>query len=408
MSTDIAISRALHTDSILSASMGETAVPLQVFLWSGGPELITRISGEWDELCDHGNPELSFLRPALVTAYINAFAPDDPVLLLVAYRGRRLVAVLPLQERYLGAGPVGMTWLRFAGNVHFVRCDVISRDEDPDLIAREFWTLLRARQKWNLIQIDVAPMDGIVARMRALAAAEGAATGIHNPGETPYIGVPDPTVGIDDLIAAQGKSLRGSLRRGGRRLGERGAFEFVVIREGSPEGDITDWVDRLCDLEHRGWKGEAGTSINSDASTRAFYSSLARDPALRRSLVCLALVLDGEMVAGDIGLLAGNTYFGMKIAHDEAYRDCSPGHVLMLHELLALSRMGYSEFDMGGRAEPYKLFWTSTTRPFGRVFIFRKSLRGRLLHWAFFTAGEWLRERVVKTPLAAPLRKMLG
>lgn len=354
--------------------------PIMVSCHRGGPEIVEAHADGWRRLCDRARPELAFLRPEIVTTYMRAFAPNARIVLLTAHRSGELTALLPLLEKSIGAGPFRFRWLTSAARALFQRFDAIHVDEDEDAIAAAFWRELREAFPRHVLQVHTVLTDGVIARMRGLAAANGCPTQIYDVDGAPWLAVTSPDLGLDDVIAAQGKSLRGSLRRGLRRLGEQGSLRFVCVENEAEGRCVTEWVEQLCELEHAGWKGAAGSSINSDAAKSLFHRGLARDERLRPYFRCMALMLDDEMIAADTGFLIGDTYFGDKMAINERYRDCSPGHLLHLFLLLECARQGVTTLNFGGVIEPYKMYWTDKTVPFSSILIFPESVRGRLLH----------------------------
>lgn len=365
-----------------TASFGDLRVSLQ----RGGQEVIDVHAGAWRALCEHAAPERAVLRPELVSAYFSAFAPDAPVLLLSAWRNGDLVAILPLQESSIGAGPVRLRWLRTAGNLPFQRFDALyGEGEDPDAIASGFWRVIQRECPRHLFYGEMAMTGGVVDRMRERAASEGLLAREFGADAAPFLEVPAPDMRMEDVIAERGKSLRGSLRRGLRRLGERGTLRFVHVQETAEGKDLAEWLEMFCELEHRGWKGQSGSSIYSDSAACQLYRAFAHDERIRPYFRCAALMLDDEMIAADLSLIVGTTRFAQKLATNEELRDCSPGHLLNLYLLLDCSRLGVTELDLGGKTEPYKMFWTDRTHPYSNVYIFPAGWQGRLLHAAIFS-----------------------
>lgn len=363
-----------------STSQGtiEALGPLDVSLHRGA-DVILRHAREWRALCDRADRSLAFLRPEIVAHYFDAFAPKDQAILLTAHRGAELVALLPLQQGFSWLDGIGIGWIRSAGNVHVPRFDALCID-DPEMVARAFWDTLRSAFPQAVMYFQRTPGNGLIHRMSRIAASEGRIVREHDPDGTPYIPVRQPPLSRDDLIAAQNKKLRSTLRRGFKRAEERGILRLVHAPPAGDGRELRDWFEAFCELEHRGWKGVAGTSILSDRGATRFYRSLVDDADLRPYVSLLALMVDGDMMAGDLGLFIDGVFHGLKVAFNEDYRDCSPGHLMQLYEILEFSRLGAVEVDLGGRVEQYKLFWTKEKRAYSSVLILPAGLRGRLLH----------------------------
>lgn len=350
---------------------------LQVEIRQGGPEIIRAVAEEWRALCDSGRREMAFMRPELMLATIDIYAKAGPIVLLTARREGRLVAVVALTEVSAGIGPLRYRWLQSAGGHHAPRFDVLYSDTDPDEIAKAFWHLLKEHYGRRIMQFVVTPTNGVLGRIGALAALEGQEARSHDHDASPYIVSPEGDISRDELIGVQKKSLRKSLRRGIRRLEDRGTLRFIIYAPGTARKERASWYEQFCEIEHGGWKGAGGTSIRSDVNAWEFYRTIIEDDRL--PVYCLALMLDDEMIAGHLAILSGPTLFGLKIAINEAYRECSPGHLFQLFEILEMQALGAREFDLSGRSDSYKLSWTSSVRPFQSILIFPKGLKGSML-----------------------------
>jgi len=379
--------RAMESPSYASQTL--------TFEWIRGDRaIIEALASEWGELCGRSGDEQPFFRPALALAFVDAFMPNAAVVLVTARRDGQLVAVLPMVERVFGVGRFGVRWLHSTSNTHFPRFDVVHADIDADVLAHQLWRFLSSQPDWDVIQIDSAPGGGVADRMRFAAAREGARSALHDAKSTPYLAIdPNEHHTFEAILKGRSKSLRSGLRRAARKLDELGTVALVCLGPQDSRESLLEGVRYFYELEHSSWKGQAGTSILSDPSTQAFYDRLVDHAIERGELLTYRLEVDGDPVAIDLGMIAGSTYMGLKIAHDDAYKHCSPGHMLNLHILRDLACRGFRELDMGGKAEPYKLAWTDTARPFGNVFLFHPGMRGDVLWRLMFRLGPEMRRR---------------
>lgn len=125
---------------------------------------------------------------------------------------------------------------------------------------------------------------------------------------------------------------RKELRRQHRRLAEEGTLE--VVRERGTAG-VAQWAERFLELEARGWKGRAGSSLAADPATAALFHESLAGAARRDRLERLALVLDGRPIAMLATFLTPPGAFSYKTAFDEDFARYSPG-VLLQREALDL------------------------------------------------------------------------
>ena len=75
-----------------------------------------------------------------------------------------------------------------------------------------------------------------------------------------------------------------------------------------------------------------------------------------------------------------NRLFLLKTGYDPEFAKCSPFKLLTYFAVQHAFETGLREVDFLGDTEPWKLEWTSTTRPHDWLFVFSGTPRSRLLH----------------------------
>ena len=108
---------------------------------------------------------------------------------------------------------------------------------------------------------------------------------------------------------------------------------------------VADWTRDFLELEERGWKGEAGSALQSDDATRAIFHHALAGAAARGRLERLALRLDGRPIAMLASFMTGTHAFSFKTAYDEDYARFSPGVLLQRENLDLLDRDGFTWAD---------------------------------------------------------------
>lgn len=373
----------------------------------GDASLIAELAEEWRALCAR-MPRVRFspryLLPPFIELYLDSFAPDAAVRVITARRGGRLTVILPLVEHDIGWGPMSFRRLHSACNGHFPIFDVLHDEKDPDRLALELWDHLCSEPDWHAIQIDSAPEGGILDRVRRLARDRDAVGSFIDSADAPYLEVA-PVTSLDEVMGMQSRSLRKELRRYWRRLGERGALECIQAGWDGDVRSLADSVETFLELEHRGWKGQAGVSALSSTVTSHFYRRLVDEPELRESVRVHVLKCGDETIVADIGLIDGKTFYGLRTAYNEDFRKFSPGHLGIAHTLFDLGQRGFEVFDQGGDADPYKLAWCGVTRTHGRIFLFRPGLQGRIANGLFHRLIAMFRRYQGERPLPSWLRR---
>lgn len=128
---------------------------------------------------------------------------------------------------------------------------------------------------------------------------------------------------------------RKELRRQLRRLEEEGEFTVERLTDYSK---VAEWTREFLDLEARGWKGTAGSAMQSDTATRELFQYAIAGAAARGRLERIALRLDGQPIAMLANFITAPGAYSYKTAFDEAFSRFSPGVLLQRENLALLDR----------------------------------------------------------------------
>lgn len=147
-----------------------------------------------------------------------------------------------------------------------------------------------------------------------------------------------------------GKKLN-EINRCRRRLDEMGEVTWHCFRRGIPEAAIEAFLQ----LEHLGWKGEAGTSIRACARDEAFFREMVASFDRDGRALFTELRLDGRPIASTCNFVAGSMGFAFKVGWDPALRKLGPG---MLNEVEFIRQVrthcpDLTLFDSGATADSF-------------------------------------------------------
>lgn len=363
----------------VSSSTGQVTVQAR----RGTRELVEALAPEWREVCSRAARDEPFFRPEWVSTYLGAFAPDARLLLLEARVDGRLTAVLPLVETRSGWRRLWLHKLQGAANIHSCRFDITCEDGPAgEAAVAGIWTALRGIRGWDLIEIPRVPQGGAAEALLTQAARDGYPTGVWRgfwrPMESPYIEV-DLAPGEDPTTVARHAHFRRNVRRRLRRAMEEYDVRLRRVDEADPEA-----LKVFFELERRSWKGKAGTAIACNTATSDFYDGVATAAARSGYLSLYFLDFDGIPVAGHLGLRHKGRYYMPKVAYDEDYARFSPGQLLLRGIIEDVSKDGPAVVDFLGLMAPWKADWTEKVLPHSSCFIYRKGVRGRVLHLGRF------------------------
>jgi len=153
---------------------------------------------------------------------------------------------------------------------------------------------------------------------------------------------------LDKKLAAR----FGDIDRRLRRLRERGAVAWRWHREA---GIPVEAVEAFLSLEHKGWKGDEGSSLRSCPEDEAFFREAVSGFASEGRALFTEVTLDGVPIASICNFIAGKVGFGFKTAFDPAFRLNSPGLIneleFMRHASTEFGDIEY--FDSGAGPKSY-------------------------------------------------------
>ncbi len=153
---------------------------------------------------------------------------------------------------------------------------------------------------------------------------------------------------LDKKLAAR----IGDIDRRLRRLRERGAVAWRWHREA---GIPVEAVEAFLALEHKGWKGDEGSSLRSRPEDEAFLREAVSGFASEGRALFTEVTLDGAPIASTCNFISGNVGFGFKVGWDPAFRSTSPALIneleFMRHASTEFGDIEY--FDSGASPKSY-------------------------------------------------------
>lgn len=333
---------------------------------------IEPIAAEWDELAVRVGAS-PFERPAWFSCWLDAFGADGFEAIALRRDGR-LAAVLPVIAR----GAV----VRAPANWHTPIFGPVAEDRATRL------AVLAALRERRPRRIDLPFLDEEVAgEMRELWGPDPAnERTVH---ESPYIATDQEW---EPYWRARSKNLRSSVRRRRKGLDQRGAVEIEVFEGGQ---DLAAVLEACFALEAGGWKGERGTAINSNPDTLRFYTGVAERAAAGGFLNLSLLRLDGRIIAFNYSLESHGRHYLLKLGHDVALGDLSPGVVLTAAMVERAFETELKSYEFLGDPDRYKQQWATGSRKMVRLQLFARTPAGRTDRFAQ-TTGRALALKVLR------------
>jgi len=337
------------------------------------------LTPEWDDLADRTRAS-PYLRPGWIRAWGAAFA-SAPLDIVTVRRDGRLVGVVPA-ECHVGV-------VRSPTNWHTPVFDLLAEDEGAALeLARALFALRPAEVKIAFLEAGGPGIVGL--HLAADEAHFRPLTRVY--ARSPYLDIHGEWAAYERQLS---KNLRADVARRRRRLAEAGKLE-VEVADGTE--DLETLLDEGFSVEGSGWKGRQGTAIASQASTKSFYTEVARWAADRGSLRLAFLRQNRQPIAFLYDLEEQGSHYYIKGGYDPAYARFSPAKLLLYCMVERAFLLGLERFEFLGGEDEYKLQFANSSRTLLLFQAFRRTLSG-VLRYSAYSFGA---------PLVRTARSTLG
>lgn len=346
---------------------------LLVAAQSGSLRLIESIAPEWQKLCEAGPCNQPFYLPEWIANSMRCFAPGQHLYLITARERNELRAVLPLNQKRTSWFGLPFRVLGGPASIGYgCRFDVIRGvDTTAAEIGAAMWNHLKDSNQWDVIFFGKVPEGATAEHLFGCARQDGFSTFCYEQARSPYLRLRSGTTSRG--FAREGH-FRRNLNRRWRKLEQQGSLRLRRV----DKLELAS-VRLFYAMENDGWKGRKGTAIACDQAAQDFFDSMAESAAPAGYLALYFLDFNGKPIAAQFGLALGEVYYPIKTAFDEAYSAYSPGQLITSSILQDCIDRRFREFDFLGQWAQWKAAWTETARPHYSCYIFRDSLRGRIL-----------------------------
>lgn len=285
----------------------------------------------WASLAQHALEPNAYLCPEFLLPCVRHLrSGPEPLILAVesADTGARLLGIGVFRDA-AGNKHFPLPHLAAYRERHsFLTGFLVSREACDEVLDALFAFVASGSSRWHGLAFEERDGEGQLDRALRTAAARAGTSWVEHASIRRACLGPAELQG-DPLQRLPGRTRR-ELARQERRLRESGHVEWRLLR-GSEVGEAA--VTRFLELEHRGWKGENGSSLLSRERDRRFFEDAVQRFRRRDGVFFTELVVDGRVIASTSNFLCGRTAFAFKIAWDKDYAAYSPG---VLNEVFGL------------------------------------------------------------------------
>jgi CelD/BcsL family acetyltransferase involved in cellulose biosynthesis len=250
-----------------------------------------------------------------------------------------------------------------------------------------------SRLPWPLLWLDEAVLDAPCWQQFRQALLQAGATVAEHPRWE--VGRVEIDHDWPAYRARWSGKHRQQMAQATRRLTQRGDVRLALQSRLAP-GDVAAAMQQCFEIEDRGWKGAAGSSVLRAPGMAAFFIRQARQAAQWDQLELAVLHCGARPVAFSYGLSAKGVFHSLKTGYDPDYAPQHPGQLLrcyLLEQLFADPERKALDF-LGPMTESHAA-WQPTPYMVGRLAVAPRGLMGRMVVRAY--RDIWPRLRPVKT-----------
>ena len=291
--------------------------------------------------------------------------PINPVRIRIAavHRGTSLAAVAALGVQRLRGVPrrVLLGVQEHYEPTEFLADDVSSLRELAGFLARDTRPFVIGR---------IPAQSPTVCSLKKAFAGRGLIFEREEAG-SPYLPLDDSWCQPEQHLSSR---RRGDLRRARRRAEQRGELTAEVIIPSME--NLNPLLDEAFHVEQQSWKGEAQTALTCDPIRGDFFRKYAANLCRQESLRLCFLRIDGRPIAMQIGVVASDRFWLLKIGYDAEFSHCSPGVLLVRESIAHAARAGLTGYEFLGRLESWIEIWNPQVRECKSLRIYPISLSG--------------------------------
>ena len=344
------------------------------------------IKDEWNSLLIRSDYDIPFLRHEWLTTWWAHFGSNHNLAIILVRKNNQLIAAVPLMEKRRYFFGFSLVTLSSLTNHHSSLYHFIVEKGQEDSVGL-IWDYLKSRKKtWDILQLEELPAHvDYYEVLLEKAKRDDYTAEIWNRGTSAY-------VAIDGDWCVYWKSLktkfRSNIRNRSNRLTKIGDIQHEVIRE--PD-KLIPALNRGFEIEQKSWKGANQSAIACSSVLTSFYSEIAKIAFEENWLQLSFLKVGDAYVAFDYSLIYNSKLYCLKIGYDPEFRPYSVGQLLCKAILEDCFEKKHAEYDFLGEVTTQKRDWTDSSHKIVWLFVYNKTLLGKLSYLFKFVLVKQLK-----------------
>jgi hypothetical protein len=364
-----------------------------------------RLRWEWDELVDHSEQRVFFLRWVWNRLWWDLFRPPRSRLNLITFRddSGRLVGLAPLYS--INRRTLGVSHIRdllFLGTGVYAQTseylDIITRRGFESHVANSLIEMLSASSNWDRLWLREIPSTSAV--LDELRQALGDSAAITPCNRSHHV---NTTIDWDSFVESLSRSTRKHLKRQTRKFYEKYQCRFRKIEDAS---ELEPALDALVHLHQARWRSKGQPGSFAITGFEDLVRGVARHALREGRLRLWVLDLNGKIAAVRLAVFDNGIVHAIQGGFDPEYTKDSLGSVMLgmcIRDCIEDSEV--HAYDFMGGTDTYKDWWTTLGRETVTLTLLRPGIRSSLYKLIFKSYASI--RRIVKFFVPASLRRFI-
>ena len=322
----------------------------------------------WDSLLRKSDDVSIDITHEWLSTWWRHLGGEDRLNILLIEKGQRVIGIIPLKMTEYRFGLFKLRALETIGAANYNCVGLMPADSREEALDAFLAYLGKELKESKLVlRLTVVPEDsGFLAMLRKLSPLHSEDLVIRERAttEAPYIALPETW---DEYFSSLNQKRRQKLRHCLRVLGETHSIEFKKCNTENFEARLNEFFD----LHQERWRSVNIRGIFRDSATKRFYMDIAAQLLDNGLLHFSYLDVDGEMVSGLFGYIFNGKFYAGTAARDHRYSKYNVGHLHYMFMIRDAIESGLKEFDLLRGNEPYKFYWTKSSRKYMQILAVR-------------------------------------
>lgn len=317
---------------------------------------------EWNDIVQHNHTNTVFQTYEWLESWWNSLGKHNQLVFLIAYDNEQIIGFAPLM---MVNSLYGSKSLHFAGDTNADYCDFVINGNHMKIISAFLEFLDKNISAWNSMTLINIPSNSItLSCLQTICHEKKYNIAIKQRIKAPAL-----------LINNQSEALatvnKYSVLRHLRKIEKHGKLEFINI---SNKNDIMMYLDTFFDQHVDRYRIKNMVSQFTNTDNRQLYIDMVNNFDHTGWILFSVLLLNGEPVAFHFGFNYNNKIIWYKPSFNPAYRDFSPGTLMLkfLVEHAVDTKMTELDFTIGD--ESFKSRFSNCVRHNDNVVIYRSKV----------------------------------